>query len=114
MTPDHYQTVLTFGSNGNGLGQFDGTKGIAVSEKTGNIAVADQNNKRIQIFSPQGKYTTEFGQQGPGAERLGEPLLVAFSRSGDVIVSHRTLVSPLRLLCLLKAVSLLNTSPTSI
>ena len=94
VTQHQYQTVFTFGSQGNGQGQFNWPVGIAVSEKTGNIAVADQNNKRIQIFSSEGKFITEFGQQEPGAERLGKPYSVAFSRSGDVIVCHGTAGQP--------------------
>ena len=94
VTPHQYQTVFTFGSQGNGQGQFNWPVGIAVSEKTGNIAVADMNNKRIQIFSSEGKFITEFGQQGPGAKRLSEPWSVAFSRSGDVIVCHGTAGQP--------------------
>ena len=94
VTPHQCQTVFTFGSQGNGKGQFNGPESIAVSEKTGNIAVADFNNKRIQIFSSEGKLITEFDQQGPGAKRLGEPWSVAFSRSGDVTVSHRTAEQP--------------------
>ena len=94
VTPHQYQTVFTFGSQGNGQGQFNWPVDIAVSEKTGNIAVADMNNKRIQIFSSEGKFITEFGQQGPGAERLGEPWSVAFSRSGDVIVCHERARQP--------------------
>ena len=94
VTQHQYQTVFTFGSLGNGQGQFNWPVGIAVSEKTGNIAVADQNNKRIQIFSSEGKFITEFGQQGPGAKKLVEPWSVAFSRSGDVIVCYRTAGQP--------------------
>ena len=90
MTPHQYQTVFTFGSQGNGQGQLNFPVDIAVSEKTGNIAVADMNKKRIQIFSSEGKFITEFGQQRPGVERLDEPWSVAFSRSGDVIVCHGT------------------------
>ena len=93
-TPHQYQTVFTFGSRGNGQGQFNWPVGIAVSEKTGNIAVADHNNKRIQIFSSEGKFITKFGQEGPGAERLGKPWSVAFSRSGDVIVCHESAFPP--------------------
>ena len=94
VTPLQYQTVFTSGSKGNGQGQFNWPMGIAVSEKTGNIAVGDMNNNRIQIFSSEGKYITEFGKQGPGSKRLGKPWSVAFSRSGDVIVSHCTAGQP--------------------
>ena len=94
VTPHQYQTVFTFGSKGNGQGQFILPVGIAVSEKTGNIAVADANKKGIQIFSSEGKLITEFGQQGPGAESLSKPWSVAFSRSGDVIVCHESAGQP--------------------
>ena len=94
VTPHQYQTVFTFGSQGNGQGQFNWPVGIAVSEKTGHIAVADANNKRIQIFSSEGKFITNFCQQGPGAESLSKPWSVAFSRSGDVIVCHGTAHNP--------------------
>ena len=94
VTPHQYQTVFTFGSEGNRQGQLNWPVGIAVSEKTGNIAVADKNNERIQIFSSEGKFITEFGQQGPGSERLGLLYSVAFSRSGDVIVCHESAFQP--------------------
>ena len=51
VTPHQYQTVFTFGSKGIGQGQFNEPESIAVSKETGNIAVADNNNKRIEIFS---------------------------------------------------------------
>ena len=94
VTQHQYQTVFTFGSQGNGLGQFNDPEDVAVSNKTGNIAVADYNNKRIQIFSSEGNYITEFGQQGFGAERLQFPLSVAFSRYDDIIVCHGTAGEP--------------------
>ena len=97
VTPHQYQTVFTFGSQGNGQGQFNWPEGIAVSEKTGNIAVADHNNNIIQIFTPEGKYITEFGQQRPCAKGPSEPCSVAFSMSGDVIVCHRTAGQPAKI-----------------
>ena len=97
VTPHQYQTVFTFGSEGNGQGQFNGSGGITVSEKTDNVAVADENNKRIQVFSIKGTFITQFGRQGPAVERLGEPWSVAFSRSGDIIVSHGTAGQPAKI-----------------
>ena len=97
VTQHQYQTVFTFGSKGKGQGQFNRPVGIVVSEKTGNFVVADEKNKRIQIFSSEGKFITEFGQQGRFAKRLGEPLSVAVSSSGDVIVSHETAGQPCKI-----------------
>ncbi|XP_020625430.1 tripartite motif-containing protein 2-like, partial [Orbicella faveolata] len=59
-------------------GHFDGPFDIAVSEKTGTIAVADSDNKRIQLFSSDGNYLREI-------EMNSECLSVAFTKSGDII-----------------------------
>ena len=56
--------------------------GIAVSDTTGTIAVADFFKKRIQLFSSDGKF------QMP-VELYGEPFSVAFTDCGDLL----TLVS---------------------
>lgn len=65
---------------------------IAISHKTGNIAVADCGNNRIQIFNPHGEYLREFSQTGSAwrrhglLTRLDQPGSVAFTRSGGLIV----------------------------
>ena len=51
--------VASWGSLGNGPGQFDTPHGIAVSPKD-EIYVADRGNRRIQVFDPEGKYLREF------------------------------------------------------
>ena len=77
-----YQFVFKFGSRGNREGEFACINNIAVSDKTGTIAVADYWNKRIQLFSSGGKFQKEI--------RLdGYPLSVAFTGSGNLL----TLVS---------------------
>ena len=48
-----------FGGNGNGNGQFSYPLGICTDEN-GRIFVADQTNKRIQIFSSEGEFITLF------------------------------------------------------
>ena len=55
---------------------------IAVSDRTGAIAVADFGNKRIQLFSSDGKFQMQ-------VELDGEPYSVAFTDCGDLL----TLVS---------------------
>ena len=78
VVPHQYQFLFKFGSHGKGPGQFNKPYGIAVSEKTGTIAVADPENKRIQLFSPDGNYLREIGLKN-------ECHSVAFTKSGDVI-----------------------------
>ena len=51
--------VASWGSLGNGQGQFDTPHGIAVSPKD-EVYVADRGNRRIQVFDTEGKYLREF------------------------------------------------------
>ena len=73
-----YQLAFQFGSTGKGQGEFDGLWDIAVSEKTETIAVADYNNKRIQMFSSDGNFLREIVlNSGPSS--------LAFTVAGDVL-----------------------------
>ena len=89
-----YKALHSFGSPGNEPGEFGGPSRIAVSERTGNIAVADYDNKRVQLFDSELKYLTTIGDMGPRAKRIKYPVSVAFTASGDVIVIHRKLFRP--------------------
>ena len=51
--------IASWGSLGNGPGQFDTPHGIAVSP-TDEIFVADRGNRRIQVLDTTGKYLREF------------------------------------------------------
>ena len=81
-----YHAVRSFGSRGKARGQFDFPSDIAINAKTGNIAVADRNNKRVQLFSPDRIYLREYGHKGLDAKKLDHPVSVAFNRSGDVTI----------------------------
>ena len=55
----------SWGSPGSGPGQFHLPHSIAFDDD-GNLLVADRSNKRIQIFTPEGKYLREWtGMGGP-------------------------------------------------
>ena len=88
VIPHQYQTVASFGSHGKAPGKLDYPKDIAISEKTGNIAVADTYNKRVQLFSSDRVYLTEYGQKGPAAKKLDYPTSVAFNRTGDITIAE--------------------------
>ena len=94
VTGHQYKALHSFGSHGKGPGEFNWPHSIAVSEKTGNIAVADNGNKRVQLFDSELKYLTTIGDKGPGAERIKNPYSVAFTASGDVIVIHGEVFKP--------------------
>ena len=78
--PHQYQFAFHFGSTGEAQGEFDQPCDIAVSEKTGTIAVADDENKRIQMFSSDGYFLREI-------ELNNKPSSLVYTESGDVIVA---------------------------
>ena len=88
VTPHRYKVIGCFGSFGRGQGQFKDPFSIAVSKRTGNIAIADLSNNRVQLRDSKCKYLRMIGDKGTGAERIGNPTSVAFTASDDVIVIH--------------------------
>ena len=74
----YYQLGFQFGSRGEGPGEFYWIFDIAVSHKSGKIAVADVGNKRIQLFSSDGKFQCEL-------ELESEPTSVVFTDCGDLL-----------------------------
>ena len=76
--PHQYEFAFQFGSTGKAQGEFKEPWGIAVSEKTGTIAVADTENNRIQMFSSDGNFLREI-------ELNNKPISLAFTQGGDVI-----------------------------
>ena len=81
-----YHAVCCFGSRGKAPGEFHGPCDIAINANTGNIAVADAHNKRVQLFSSDGIYLREYGQKGLDPKKLDGPVSVAFNKSGDVTI----------------------------
>jgi hypothetical protein len=75
------------GSKGSGEGQFNGPTGIAVNPTSdgyrgGYIYVSDSGNGRIEVFSPECKYTETIGKQGSGNGALSNPMGLAFGFDG--------------------------------
>ena len=85
---------LTGRSYGEGQGRFDQPYSIAVSRRTANIAIAELWNKRVQLFDSEWKYLRTIGDKGTGDEIIEQPLSVAFTPSGDVIVVHGSISLP--------------------
>ncbi|HTZ62759.1 MAG TPA: 6-bladed beta-propeller [Solirubrobacteraceae bacterium] len=76
------------GARGSEDGQFDTPTGVAVGT-TGDIFVLDEGNDRIEKFSPDGEYLTQFGFEGTRgkADELYEPGGLAIGPKGDVWVT---------------------------
>jgi streptogramin lyase len=63
--------VASWGSLGNGPGQFDTPHGVAVSPKD-EIFVADRGNRRIQVLDTNGKFLREFTIDVPVDTKRGK------------------------------------------
>ena len=92
VKPHQYKVVNSCGSRGKREGEFEQPYSIAKNEKTGNIAVVDYDNKRVQVFDENLKYLRTIrggpGSQTGSAVEIAYPTLVAFLRNGDMIVIH--------------------------
>jgi YD repeat-containing protein len=76
----------SFGSGGFAPGQFKHPAGIAV-DGAGNLWVVDQDNDRVQKFSPAGELLLSFGSSGTGNGQFGRPTDIAISASGNAWVT---------------------------
>ena len=74
------ELVQSWGQPGTGPGQFHLPHGIAV-DLEGKVWVADRENDRIQIFTPDGEYLNEWTQ-------VQRPTQVRIDRDGRVYVSE--------------------------
>jgi len=64
--------VTSWGTRGNGPGQFSGPHGIA-TDRSGRVYVADRTNHRIQIFDGSGKFL----DQWPGLRQANDIVIAA-------------------------------------
>jgi DNA-binding beta-propeller fold protein YncE len=78
--------VASWGSSGNGNGQFNNPYYIAV-DSAGNVYVTDSNNHRIQKFTATGVFLTKWGTNGSGNGQLYWPRGIAVDSAGNVFVA---------------------------
>ena len=81
-----YRAVLSFGQHGSAAGMLDYPWGVAVNERN-EIAVTDNGNNRIQLFSSDGSYLRSFGAKGDKQGEFDFPCGIAFDKKGDIIVA---------------------------
>ena len=78
-----FKPVLSFGNRGSA--QLNYPRGMAVNDKD-EIAVADSDNHRIQIFRSDGTHLRSFGREGNLQGQLNHPRGITFSNN-NIIVS---------------------------
>lgn len=82
------QLVATFGSHGNGAGQFREAADIAADD-AGNLYVVDTDNHRIVKFDSDCKFVKTFGEYGDEDGQLRFPFTIAISERGDILVGDK-------------------------
>jgi DNA-binding beta-propeller fold protein YncE len=81
--------LLTWGSHGNGDGQFNIEtllEGRIAVDNAGNVYVADVDNHRIQKFDSQGVFLTKWGTEGDGDGQFIEIADLAIDLQNNVYV----------------------------
>ena len=53
--------VKVFGTFGSGKGEFSRPRGVVIDNNSQRILIADKGNSRIQVWSMEGRYLSEFG-----------------------------------------------------
>ena len=86
VKPFHFRPVSAFGEQGLSVGKFNGPWGVAVNAND-EIAVTDQSNHRVQIFSSEGKFLRSFGKKGDNAGELNNPRGITFHNNGNIFVA---------------------------
>jgi DNA-binding beta-propeller fold protein YncE len=71
-----------WGSDGTGVHQFQGPRGVAVDRTNGILYVADTLNNRIDKYTVNGVYIGYFGKSGTGEGQFNSPYDVAVGPSG--------------------------------
>lgn len=78
---------IIWGTLGDGRGQLNNPKGIAVDKITGEVFVADTDNDRIQVFTNNGEYLRQWGSLGSNNAQFNKPLAIAIDSTGRVLVA---------------------------
>ena len=76
--------LMKFGTQGSGNGQLSNPSGICLSSK-GNVYVTEVNNGRVQVFNPDGTFSSIIKGQGEGV--LKQPYAVSFDPSENLHVA---------------------------
>lgn len=84
--------ISSFGSKGGGPGQFEGPYGIGI-DPAGNVYVTDagQQTRRVEKFSPTGKFLTQWGSYGSENGQFVLPFGVAAGAGGTIYVTDGAL-----------------------
>jgi DNA-binding beta-propeller fold protein YncE len=78
------------GKKGSDNGEFDRPAGITVLGSSGEVAVADRGNHRVQIFDSEGNYKRQFGTEGKEDGQFDRLSGLASDAHGNLLVVGMT------------------------
>ena len=82
-----YIPVLSFGQEGESVGEFNGPWGVAVND-CDEIAVTELWNGRVSVFSSDGTHLRSFGSEGQNNGEFNQPSGIAFDSLGNIVVTE--------------------------
>ena len=85
VKPRELKTLMSFGSEGTGPGQFESPWGVAVNMH-GEMAVSEGSYHRVQVFSAEGRFLFSFGEEGTGDGQFNKPRGVTYDRDDNLLV----------------------------
>ena len=88
VKPFQFRPVSSFGGKGLSVGKFNGPWGVAVNAND-EIAVTDESNHRVQIFSSEGNFLRSFGKKGVMVGEFDNPQGITFHNNGNIFVADR-------------------------
>ena len=84
VKPRQFIPVLSFGQKGSAAGMLNHPWGVAVNARD-EIAVTDNSNNRVQLFSSDGTYLRSFGTKGDKQGQFDFPTGIAFDVKNENI-----------------------------
>ncbi|XP_022793467.1 E3 ubiquitin-protein ligase TRIM71-like [Stylophora pistillata] len=85
VKPRQFRPVLSFGQQGSSAGTFKEPFGVAVNARD-EIAVTENGNDRVQVFSSNGTYLRSFGRKGNNQGEFTRPRGIACNKNNNIIV----------------------------
>ncbi|KAL9979997.1 hypothetical protein ACROYT_G008527, partial [Oculina patagonica] len=86
VKPRQFKPLLSIGQQGSAPGMLTRPWGVAVNDRN-EIAVTDNGNNRIQVFSSNGTYLRTFAIKGDEEGEVDFPCGIVFDEDGDIIVA---------------------------
>jgi hypothetical protein len=79
-------SITSYGSNGNGDGEFYNAYGIDIGPN-GKLYIADKDNRRVQILDKNGSFISKFGSYGSAPGQFYNPSDLVCMKNGNIVIS---------------------------